>query len=602
MHKNNSDVVAVLDFGGQYAHLIASRVRRLGVFCRVLPPDVFTGREGFAGVVLSGGPQSVSDALAQQMKPRLEAFTGPVLGICFGHQLLAKVFGGRLAHGVDRQYGPAGVVCDAASPLFRGLAQQQVVWMSHGDHVAEVPPGWRVIARAEDCPVAGMASADERMCSVQFHPEVAHTPDGTAMLENFLARCTVEQRWHAADLKEQIIAQTREAAGDAMLFLLISGGVDSLVALQVCLDAVGPERVRSLHVDTGLMRLGESDEIISFLKDAGFSNIELARVEPVFLQALKGVVEPEQKRAIIGRLFVEVLRAKLREMNLGENWKLVQGTIYPDRIESGGSEHAAVIKTHHNRVPEIQAMIDSGLVVEPLQDLYKDEVRELGRALGLPARLLNRHPFPGPGLGIRALCSDGTAEPVPAGAEAALAAALAPSGLAGRILPVKSVGVQGDERTYRHPAVIWRRPGADWPDWPALVDCAARLLNTIPAINRVVLAMAPLAEDALMLQPTGMTREGLDLLRRVDDVVQRRLADVPAVWQAPVVSLPLFDAAGGQAFVMRPVCSTDAMTADVYAMPLDAMAAVTAVVEEMPGVSCLFYDITTKPPGTIEWE
>ncbi len=601
--RPNLDHVAVLDFGGQYAHLIANRVRALGVYCVVLAPEDFrAGADAPAGLILSGGPQSVTDEHVSLMRARLAGYGNPILGICFGHQLLAKLHGGRLVHGTERQYGPTPLRCDPAANLFYGLPKDQPVWMSHGDHVAELPPRFRATATAETCAVAAYEADGRPIFGVQFHPEVVHTPHGNAILKNFLTTCRIRTPWAPEDMRRRVVERTRAAAGDATLFLLVSGGVDSLVALQVCIEAVGPERVRSLHVDTGLMRLGESDDILKFLAAEGFRNIEIARAEARFLRELAGVADPEQKRAIIGRQFVEVLREKLQELALGDDWKLVQGTIYPDTIESGGTKNAAKIKTHHNRVPEIQAMIDRGLVVEPLRDLYKDEVRLLGRELGLPQPLLDRHPFPGPGLGIRLLCHDGKAAVPSEFADAPrLEAELAKAGLRGRILPVKSVGVQGDERSYRHPAVVWS-PDGRWPAWPELSALANRLVNELGDINRVVISLENLTDVEFALRETFVERAGLDRLREVDARLQRRLAGIPEIWQAPVIALPLFDAAGDQAFVLRPVCSRDAMTADVYPIDFGLLAEWARETRAVPGAGALFYDVTTKPPGTIEWE
>ncbi len=618
--RPNLDHVAVLDFGGQYAHLIANRVRALGVYCVVMAPEDFrAGSDAPAGLILSGGPQSVTDEHVRLMRARLAGYGNPILGICFGHQLLAKLHGGRLVHGSERQYGPTPIRCDPAAELFLGLPTEQTVWMSHGDHVAELPPRFRATAAAPNCAVAAYEADLRPIFGVQFHPEVVHTPHGNAILKNFLATCRIRTPWAPDGMRRRVVEQTRAAAGEATLFLLVSGGVDSLVALQVCIEAVGPDRVRSLHVDTGLMRLGESDDILKFLTAEGFRNIEIERAEARFLRELAGVSDPEQKRAIIGRLFVEVLRDKLRALDLGDDWKLVQGTIYPDTIESGGTKNAAKIKTHHNRVPEIQAMIDRGLVVEPLRDLYKDEVRLLGRELGLPQPLLDRHPFPGPGLGIRLLCHDGSRPPSPCGmgesgwelppaaftsfkpdSPTAQGRGGLPS-LRGRILPVKSVGVQGDERSYRHPAVVWS-PDGRWPAWPELNALANRLVNELADINRVVIALDDLSRTEFALRETFVDRAGLDRLREVDARLQRRLADIPEIWQAPVIALPLFDADGNQAFVLRPVCSRDAMTADVYPIDFGLLAELARETRAVPGAGALFYDVTTKPPGTIEWE
>lgn len=596
------DHLTVLDFGGQYAHLIANRVRGLGVYCTVTQPEDFDpATDRTAGLILSGGPQSVTDEHVRMMQPKLAGYARPILGICFGHQLLGKLFGGKLAHGRERQYGPTAIRCAPGARLFAGLPAEQTVWMSHGDHVAELPPGFRVAATTDSCPVAAYEAEGRDIFGLQFHPEVVHTPHGSAILKNFLALCEIRTPWVAGSMKQRVIEQTRAAAGEATLFLLVSGGVDSLVTLQVCIEAVGPDRVRSLHVDTGLMRLGESDDILKFLAAEGFQNIEIERAEPVFLRELAGVADPEKKRAIIGRLFVDVLRQKLQALDLGDHWKLVQGTIYPDTIESGGTKNAALIKTHHNRVPEIQAMIDRGLVVEPLRELYKDEVRLLGRELGLPQPLLDRHPFPGPGLGIRLLCHDGSPAPESFAGQPRLEAELAKTGLRGRILPVKSVGVQGDERSYRHPAVVWS-PSGKWPGWPELNAGAARLINELADINRVVIALDDLTDERFELRRTFVNRAGLDLLRKVDDLLHRRISHIADIWQAPVIALPLFDRAGRQAFVLRPVCSKDAMTADVYPIDFAFLAELAREVRAISGAGYLLYDITTKPPGTIEWE
>ena len=354
----------------------------------------------------------------------------------------------------------------------------------------------------------------------------------------------------------------------------------------------------SLHVDNGLMRLGESAQIMDYLTNLGFRNLHIANAEDAFLDQLAGVAEPEAKRKIIGRLFVEVLNSRLADLELGEDWKLVQGTIYPDTIESGGTDKAAVIKTHHNRVAEIEKMIEEGRVIEPLKDLYKDEVRILGEHLGLSEHLLNRHPFPGPGLGIRVLCSDGFGDEPH---EEALSSLLAEYGLEGRTLPVRSVGVQGDARTYHHPAAVWFAPGVT-PDWNTLNMCSARVINRLQTVNRAVYCRHPVGPGDLTLGRQYATRETLDLLRQVDAVVRRHTDTIPAIWQAPVVILPLYDQAGNRAFVIRPICSRDAMTADVYNMDFPSLDTLIAELQQIPGTGPIFYDLTTKPPGTIEWE
>jgi GMP synthase (glutamine-hydrolysing) len=350
------------------------------------------------------------------------------------------------------------------------------------------------------------------------------------------------------------------------------------------------------------MRKNESAEIAADLRTLGYANLEVFDASDAFCHELARVADPEAKRRIVGRLFVEVVHRALARVDLGTGVVLAQGTIYPDTIESGGTAKADTIKTHHNRVREIEELIARGQVVEPLRDLYKDEVRDVGRQLGLPERLLQRHPFPGPGLVIRILCSNtGTPEPgfdAQAGGVAALAREL---NLASTVLPVRSVGVQGDSRTYAHPALVWPLQGPP-PSWEALRTFAARVVNTHRTVNRVVLSVRPVAATALHLAPAFADRANADRLRDVDALVRDRMRADREIWQLGVVSLPLFDAAGRQAFVIRPVLSTDAMTADVFPMPWERLAALEQEACRVPGVAAVWIDVTTKPPATIEWE
>jgi GMP synthase (glutamine-hydrolysing) len=594
--------IAVLDFGGQYTHLIARRLRNLGVYSAIFAPETFTpaGVENLVGVVLSGGPQSVVDDHSPRLNFRVADARVPILGLCYGHQLLATLLGGKVVQDRTREYGMARVACVGNSPLLAGLGTEEAVWMSHGDHVAELPPGGQVIASTEGLPIAGFAVAEQHCYGLQFHPEVSHTEHGDRVLENFVTLCTPERDWQAANQIAGLVERIRARAGNSTLFLLASGGVDSLVALRLCIEAVGSHRVVSLHVDTGFMRLNESAEVMAHLRKLGFANLHIADASQRFFRALQGVTEPEEKRHIIGRLFVEVLSDALADLALGDDWLLVQGTIYPDTIESGGSDKAATIKTHHNRVAEIEALIAAGKVVEPLDHLYKDEVRELGLALGLPPHLVNRHPFPGPGLAIRILCSDGTPPSISTDDAARLSQICHKHGLRGRILPVRSVGVQGDSRTYEHPAILWCPPGT-MPDWDQVQACAIEAANTIASVNRAVFAIEELDSVTLSVHPQFLDRAAVAQLQLIDARVRQALEPVRDVWQVPVVSLPLHDGSGRPLVVIRPVTSRDAMTADFYRMPFDELA-ILAQECRVAGAGLLALDVTTKPPGTIEWE
>ncbi len=601
--------IVVVDLGGQYAHLIARRIREIGVFSEIRAlEDLSEGQAGEpAGVIFSGGPDSVTEDDVRQIDGFLKSTVVPVLGICFGHQLLAKYFGGEIEGSTSREYGFATATCDEKSILFRGLVPHQRVWMSHGDHVSSLPSGFRATASSGTLGIAAFESLDGRFFGLQFHPEVSHTERGMDILGNFIRHCMgnaeLSPSWTPQVMHDLIIKDIRRSAGDKELFLLVSGGIDSLVTLDLCIRAVGKKRVHSVHIDMGFMRLHESDAVMEYLRQLSYQNLRVVNAQDRFLDALQDIVDPEQKRKVIGRLFVEVFSEHIRAMDITEDWMLVQGTIYPDRIESGGTKRADRIKTHHNRVDEIQAMIEQGRVLEPLRDLYKNEVRALGAFLGLPEAILKRHPFPGPGLAVRIIASDN--ESPPAGYdrdEELLRSLLEPYGLSGFVLPIRSVGVQGDARTYHHPALIWDEEGRTTMDWDTLKCCAGTLVNRLDSVNRVIFASQRIGRHELLLGKCFLEKPVVDLLRLVDHQVHQMTRQIEEIWQMPVVSLPLFDVQGRQAFVMRPVCSKDAMTADVFEMDKALWEGIIHAVTSINGVGYLFYDITMKPPGTIEWE
>ncbi len=603
MLQEPAERIAILDFGGQYTHLIARRVRALGVFSEILHPQEFKpdAQEGLVGVILSGGPDSVLTSEMSDVPFDFAQIQVPILGLCFGHQLLAMKLGGEVEAGAQREYGLTPVNVATDSTLFEGLPERQNVWMSHGDHVTRLPDGFYSTAQTDTVPVAAYESADHRIFGFQFHPEVTHTKYGNRMLERFVRRCSPNQLWDAGNIVDQLVHNVQEKVKDKRIFLLISGGVDSLVTLAVCLKAVGPERVVSLHIDTGFMRLGESAEVMAFLKRLGFANLHIADASKSFFDALENVVEPETKRKIIGRLFVEEVGPAIQRLGLGDDWLLAQGTIYPDTIESGGTKNSSTIKTHHNRVAEIEEMIKEGRIIEPISELYKDEVREVGAKLGLPADLVNRHPFPGPGLAIRVIATDRNFPETDFDKEGKELQELAlQAGLRGEVLPVKSVGVQGDFRTYHHPAVLWSEKGE--PTWETLLESSARIVNRLNTVNRVVFSPGGFERTGLRMMPTFATPQVVERLQRVDSLVRRLTAHHEEIWQIPVVSLPLFDWNGKQVFVARPVCSRDAMTASPFEMDFEEMRELAAAVASLSGAGLLLYDVSTKPPATIEWE
>jgi GMP synthase (glutamine-hydrolysing) len=511
------------------------------------------------------------------------------LGICYGQQLLAHLLGGSVRKSDKGEFGLAILNLAASdSQILSGVRDHQQIWMSHRDVVSAPPPGFRIVAITNTCETGAIEDPVRRLYGVQFHPEVVHTTEGGRVLRNFVFNiCGAEKDWDAGKRIALIQNEIRRRAGDRKVFFFVSGGVDSTVAFMLCLDALGSERLRGVYVDTGLMRDGETDFVRQTFSGLGMVRIE--QCEEEFLTALEHVREPELKRHIIGEHFVKIQERIIEDRGLLDGrWILGQGTIYPDTIESGGTAKAATIKTHHNRVPGIQKLIDAGLIVEPLADFYKDEVRAIGRELGLAPQLLDRHPFPGPGLAIRCLCSDGDhpVTPVPEG----------------YLVPVRSVGVQGDSRSYAPVLAIDAFPSQAL----RLQDEATELVNRSAGVNRViarVVTRAPLGMQHVF--SSSLTRGRIELLRAADAIVRemcRESGFEREVWQFPVILIPVGNGDSRDSVVLRPIQSVDGMTADSVAMPDDLLHAMAARLMEIPEIAGVYYDLTHKPPGTIEWE
>ena len=508
--------IAVIDFGSQYTQLIARRIRELGVWSEVFAHDAPASalrRNQPLGYVLSGGPASIYDRDAPQLQRHLIESSQPILGICYGMQLLTAALGGSVAEASEKEYGPAQITIQDESPLFHNLPREMPVWMSHGDRIEGLPPGFTALARSDNSPYAAIGDSARAIYGVQFHPEVRHSPHGDELLRNFLFRvCGCEARWTADAFIDESIAAISERVGDDRVLLALSGGVDSAVAGTLIHRAIG-DQLTCVFVDHGLLRLGEAEQVTrTFGAEQGMNLVAVNAIER-FLEELDGVTEPEAKRKIIGAMFIEVFSDEARKLD-GIRY-LGQGTIYPDVIESAaGSGAAHSIKSHHNvaGLPDDLAFE----LIEPLRDLFKDEVRQIGAALGLPDSIVWRQPFPGPGLAIRCLgeLSWERLEKLRA-ADAIFTGELAAAGLLRRdtaqcfavLLPVKSVGVMGDKRSYE------------------------------------------------------------------------------------------------EVITLRAVTTDDFMTADWARLPYDLLSRVSArIVNEVPGVNRVAYDITSKPPGTIEWE
>ncbi|MDE2951401.1 MAG: glutamine-hydrolyzing GMP synthase [Chloroflexota bacterium] len=501
MDKLKYGGIAVLDYGSQYTQLIARRIRELGVYSEVYAHDdsaARINRHDPAGYILSGGPGSVYQAGAPRLQRFLLDSGKPVLGICYGMQLLTHALGGQVDSASQKEYGPAAITHAERSPLFDNLPGELDVWMSHGDRIEAPPAGFAALAESENSPYAAIGDVSRQYYGVQFHPEVNHSPQGKDILANFLFEiCGCSQQWTPAAFIDDSVASIREAVGDEQVLLALSGGVDSAVAGALIHRAIG-ERLTAIFVDHGMLRLGEADDVIRVFREKQQMSLIAVNAVELFLDALSGVTEPEAKRKTIGKLFIDVFSEEARKLQ-GIRF-LAQGTIYPDVIESAaGSKAAKTIKSHHN-VGGLPADLKFELI-EPLRDLFKDEVRKIGEALGLPGAIVWRQPFPGPGLAIRCLgeLRWERLEKLRA-ADAIFTSELADAGLLRRgaaqsfavLLPVKSVGVMGDNRSYEEVIVLRAVTTddfmtADWARLPydLLARASARIVNEVAGINRV---------------------------------------------------------------------------------------------------------------------
>ncbi|MDO8470994.1 MAG: glutamine-hydrolyzing GMP synthase [bacterium] len=496
-------MVIILNFGSQFAHLIARRVRDLGVKAEILPFDTHASeiqKHNPIGIILSGGPASVLEKDSPRPDKELLKLGIPVLGICYGHQVMAHMLGGKVVKDKHREFGKETLNIKERKGIFQNLSSKEIVWFSHGDQVSVLPKGFKITAFTTGCKYAAFAESKNNFYGIQFHPEVTHTKHGKKLLENFLfSICKAEKDWKISSVTESIIAEIKNEVGDKHVVVGISGGVDSLVAATLTHRAIG-NRLHAVFVDTGLLRKGEVEQVTSYLHKNGFKQLHVIDASQFFLKRLKGVIDPEQKRKIIGHSFIEVFEKAIKnELKKHTIAYLAQGTIYPDRIESAAtSKTAAKIKSHHNLTLPAKMGFK---ILEPIKDLYKDEVRRVGLTLGLPRELLWRHPFPGPGLAIR-IVGEITADrlQILRGADAIFIEELKKAGEYEKIwqafaalLPVKVVGVMGDGRTYEY--VIALRAvdsidgmSADWYKIPneLLEKISSTIIGKVRGVNRVL--------------------------------------------------------------------------------------------------------------------
>jgi len=601
------DFIAVLDFGSQYAHLIAKRIRHLGAYTKIFSPSAKENLLHDAkGIVLSGGPASVYSSNIPNFNSKILYLDLPILGLCYGHQLIAKEFGGAIANTGKGEFGKAILQQTSDFPLWQNVSFPNQVWMSHQDSVTKCPPDFEVTGVTESGNVAAMRHRKRRIYTLQFHPEVNDTEQGQKMLDNFINTCEIYSKWSMETFIKETTERLQQEVGERKVLMFISGGVDSSVAFALLDRVLGRDQMLGLYIDNGFMRKDESAEIIERYRQLGYTNIQPRDYSTFFLDAVANQVDPEIKRQKIGATFIRMRDKFLNELNLSaQEWMLGQGTLYPDIIESGGTEHAEVIKSHHNRVQEVLDLVDSGNVVEPLKDLYNDEVRKVGSLLGLPDSIVWRHPFPGPGLAINVLSARGDESfPNLEQTVAEVSNCLKESNCDFSILPVRSVGVQGDQRTYTSPAALINTP-RDW-DW--LEKEATRLTNEVRNINRVVLQLDSNNKDLnspYIIRGAFCSKERLGLLREADFMATQMLKEnglMENIFQLLVILLPISKNGKEDSLVLRPVVSDDVMTAQFARINWNLLDPLVESILGLSGIETVFYDITHKPPATFGWE
>lgn len=665
--------IIIINFGSQYTHLIANKIRKLGVFSEIINPDVplnFKRTWGLKGIILSGGP----DHYTPFEKPPIEGFPMgkflnkeglkifnlgvPILGICYGHELIVKLHGGKVQTlGGKMEYGKTRLKVIDKTSILNKLQCRETVWMNHIDTVTKLPEGFKILASTKNSPIAVIEHPLKKIFGVQFHPEVSHTYYGTRVFKNFLSFCEIKKDWIAPNLIDNTIQEIQRKAKNKKIYALISGGVDSTVNYVLLNKALGNQRVFGVHIETGFAQKKQTESIKKSFKKIGVENFQIIKASKYFRKALENIIDPEEKRNIIGNLFIEVWKKELAKYNLSPNkWALSQGTIYPDTVETGRTHFhlARRIKTHHAQIKTILESEELGDLLEPLGELYKDEVRKVGKELGLPEGILWRHPFPASGLAVRILCSGFSSEPEKSlnsklgEPEAKIRKIAKKYCLKAKILPIRTVGTQADQRTYTNPLVLkgtiipkrekeiqplghpnrktqlnskhltgfttGREAGCRILSWDNLEKISSKFTNTFKEINRVIYLIYPqdLPLEGLKLKKALLTKERIKLAREADEIARKNLEKAgltKRVGKMPVVLIPISLTGYGESLVLRPILTEDGMTAEFAKLPQEVIQNIVEDIisfskkqKKLPKIEAIFYDITNKPPATIEWE
>lgn len=620
--------LAILDCGGQYTKVIDRRVRELGVKSDILPINVKAEKlQEYQSIILSGGPNNISDKQRLSFDEKIFELGKPVLGICYGMQLMSDHFGGVVDSNIVKEYGQNEIWVDNTVPIFDGMAENQKVLMSHGDTVKNVPNGFKVIGKSGEA-IAAIGNEEKRMYGLQFHPEVDLTEEGMKILENFIRKVAKYQDFYALDDRiETSIKMIREKVGDNKVVVLVSGGVDSAVTAALLVKALNPDNVYAIHIDSGFMRKNESDVICENLKKLGLKNLirenakdtffnTVVEVEGKKIGPLVDTIDPETKRQIIGEIFIRIANNVIERLGLDpEHTFIAQGTLRPDLIESGNPEisgFAHKIKTHHNDVAIVREARKKGLIVETNSDWHKDEVRKVARMLGLEESIASRQPFPGPGLAIRLLCHDKNEEVVITQEEVdKINAIVNPKGEKAQIIPIKSVGVQGDARSYRNLGILYGN-GMDF-DWDNVTTVAKQITDSINTMNRIgyILNVKDVNQKIECFN-MKINDECVDLLRELDKIVTSNLEE-SKVNQTFAVLLPI-GITKKYSVAIRTFVTNDFMTgrpgkigtigtngAEVDKSMIEkAVKEIEAKFSDK--IEFVIYDVTSKPPATCEWQ
>jgi len=603
--------IYVVDNGGQWTHREWRVLRYLNVETKIIPNTTKIEDIDADALVLSGGAPRIgweSQKLGE-CGSYVDNLHVPILAICVGHQFLAMHFGGEVGPSKVPEFGKTEIKIVKDSRLFEGLPKKLMVWESHNDEIKKLPGEFSNLASSENCKIQAIEHKKRPIFGLQFHPEVKHTLSGQKILRNFvvnICQCRPCSNFYQTEIVQKIIKEIKAQAKNKKVLFFISGGVDSTVALALCIKALGKENVFGLCIDTGFLRKNEITQLKEAFSKLKFDNIKFIDKSNDFLEALKNVYDPEEKRKLIGEKFIEVQKEVLQEIfRENSNWILGQGTIYPDTIESGGTKHASLIKTHHNQVEAVKKFLKENKLIEPLREFYKDEVRKIGTILNLPDEIVFKKPFPGPGLAIRCLASK---ETFFLKKNKNIERIAKKYNLTSWVLPLRSVGVKGDTRSYQEVTILVKEKNPLEINFDILEKVSTEIVNKIEEINRVIYLLGNKTSisdfSKAHIISVNLNKERLDLLREADAITISIVKKSPVfknIWQFPVILIPL-SLGKGESIVLRPVCSEDAMTARFAKLPKSLLSKIINQLLSLEKIDAVFYDITNKPPATIEWE